>query len=473
MKTIKKEKAIDSEIDQLFDEVLTEEPAKSNVSQMEKLMENSPELDFKEGDKIEGKVIQVDKYAVYVDLGFLGTGVIYGKEIKDGWGDGRKKLKVGDNILSTIVDLENDEGYVELSIREAVEEQAWQDILTKKEKRETVATKVIDVNKGGLMMDVNGIPGFMPVSQLTSEKYPRVEDGDKNKILEILKSYIGTEMKVCVLDAIKDEGKLILSEKEAYRDQEKQAISEFKRGDIIEGEVSGVVDFGAFVKFFPPSKNKSADEKDALEGLVHISQLDWKLIENPRDIIKVGDKVRAKIISIDDTRISLSIRQLKNDPWNEIDNKYKVDDIVKGTVNKINHFGAFVYLDNNIHGLAHVSDFISKFPGKRIDEILEIGKDYYWQIMSLEPREHRMGLKFIGQNAPKKKVKEKAEDKKEGKEAKKATKEAAKKQPTIDSEDKEKEIENKKKSSAKDKKEAKEKKTKKVSKVSSVKKEEK
>jgi len=371
-------------------EVETETP-----SVMESLLKNYSFPILQAEDKIEGTVVAVDNNAVYVDLGNFGSGIIYGKEIKDGMGDKRRKLELGSKIVATVVDLENEDGYVELSIREALKEAAWKDLLEKKASREVISVKILEANKGGMLVMVNNVSGFMPVSQLTAEHYPRVEDGDKNKIFEILKSFIGTDMKVCVLDAIKEEEKLIVSEKEAYKDKEKKSISEFKKGDVIHGEVSGVVDFGAFIKFLPPSKKDSKDERDQLEGLVHISQLDWKLIDNPRDLVKVGDKVSAKIIAIDETRISLSMRELKVDPWSVISQNFKIGDVVDGVVNKINHFGAFVYLNQDIHGLAHISDFMSKFPGKSVDEIIRKGETYSWQIMSLEPRQHRMGLRLV------------------------------------------------------------------------------
>lgn len=371
-------------------------------SKMAKLLEKYSLKVPQEGDRIEGAVLKVDKEALYIDLENLGTGIIYGREIKSGVDEERKKIKKGDKIVATIVDLENEDGYVELSIKEAIKEEVWSDFNKKKETKTVLSGKVVSVNKGGLMIELNGITGFMPVSQLTPEHYPRVEDGDKNKIFEILKSYVDNEMKVCIIDADPEEEKLIFSEREAYKDEEKEAISEFKKGDIIEGEVSGVVDFGAFVKFLPPSKKDSKDESDMLEGLVHISQLDWKLIDNPRDIVKVGDKIKAKIIDISDTRISLSIRDLKTDPWSEVAANYKVGDVVEGTVNKINHFGAFVYLNKDIHGLAHISEFIQNYPNKNIDEIVKIGEDYKWEIMLLDPAQHRMGLKLVDGKAIKK-----------------------------------------------------------------------
>ena len=366
-------------------------------SKMAELLEDSStSKQIKEGDKLTGKIVDITSHAAYVDLGLIGAGIIYGKEVKDGFGLQQKKLGVGDEISAAVILIENEDGYVELSITEAVREEAWRDLIEKQEDKKPVSVKILDVNKGGLMIELNSIRGFMPVSQLTAEHYPRVEDGDKNKILEILKGFIDTEMTVCVIAADESEEKLIVSEKEAHKDKERELIAEFKVGDIVEGEVSGVVDFGAFVKFLPPSKIGSDAEEDELEGLVHISQLDWQLISNPREVVKVGDKVKAKVISIDGTRISLSIRDLKNDPWMSVEKKYKVGGEYTGKINKINHFGAFVYLDKDIHGLAHVSGFPG-YPKKNIDEVVEMEKEYTWRVMSVEANSHRMGLKFVGE----------------------------------------------------------------------------
>ncbi len=366
-------------------------------SKMAELLEDASVAKLiKEGDKLTGKIVDITSHAAYVDLGLTGAGIIYGKEVKDGFGLQQKKLGIGDKISAAVILVENEDGYVELSITEAVREEAWRDLIEKQEDKKPVSVKILDVNKGGLMIELNGIRGFMPVSQLTAEHYPRVEDGDKNKILDILKGFIDTEMTVCVIAADESEEKLIVSEKEAHKDKERELIAEFKVGDVVEGEVSGVVDFGAFVKFLPPSKVGSDSEEDELEGLVHISQLDWQLISNPREVVKVGDKVKAKVISIDGTRISLSIRDLKNDPWMSVEEKYKVGEEYNGKINKINHFGAFVYLDKDIHGLAHVSGFPG-YPKKSIDEVVEMEKEYTWKVMSVEANSHRMGLKFVGE----------------------------------------------------------------------------
>ena len=406
-------------------------------SKMAELLEGSVATKLiKEGDKLTGKIVDITSHAAYVDLGLTGAGIIYGKEVKDGFGLQQKKLGVGDEISAAVILIENEDGYVELSITEAVREEAWRDLLDKQDDKKPVSVKILDVNKGGLMIELNGIRGFMPVSQLTAEHYPRVEDGDKNKILEILKGFIDTEMTVCVIAVDESEEKLIVSEKEAHKDKERELIAEFKVGDIVEGEVSGVVDFGAFVKFLPPSKAGSDAEEDELEGLVHISQLDWQLISNPREVVKVGDKVKAKVISIDGTRISLSIRDLKNDPWMSVKEKYKVGSEYKGKINKINHFGAFVYLDKDIHGLAHVSGFPG-YPKSSIDEVVEMEKEYMWKIMSVEANSHRMGLKFVGEVGAESKVESQKSVKSE-----KAEKNVEKKE--VKSEEKKKEVKSEK-----------------------------
>lgn len=363
-------------------------------SVMGRLMQGSTIEIPQAGDILEGKVIDISSSQLILDLGPLGTGIVIGKEIKDGM-KSSMKLKKGDLVMATLVELENEDGYVELSIREASYEKSWDDIASKRDVQDVVSVKILDANRGGLMTEVNGITGFLPVSQLSSEHYPRVEDGDKNKILALLKKLVGQELTVRIIDADRVSEKLIVSEKAAASDRERAVISQLKMGDVIEGEISGVVDFGAFVKFLPPSKQDSTNDADKLEGLVHISELAWQLIDDPREIVKTGDRIKAQIIGIDDTRISLSMKALKNDPWLAIGEKYKIGDTVEGKVDKINPFGAFVYLDQDIHGLAHISEFRQIYADKKIEEVLEPGKSYSWKILSIEPKEHRMGLIIV------------------------------------------------------------------------------
>jgi small subunit ribosomal protein S1 len=396
-------KAKDSEVPSLMGELIEEDAIKF------------PET----GDVVEGRVIETSSNAIYLDIEPFGTGIVLGREIKDGMGS--NKLKIGDKVSATVTDLENDDGFIELSIREASYEKAWEDLESKRDTQEKIFTKILSANKGGLLVEVNGISGFLPVSQLSSKNYPRVEDGDKNKIFNLLKKMVSQEMEVRILDVDRLSEKLIVSEKAAQKEKDHEVISSLKKGDVVEGEVSGVVDFGAFIKFFPPGIKEAAEE-DKLEGLVHISELAWQLIENPRDIVKVGSRVKAKIIGIDDNKISLSIRALEKDPWGQIEEKYKVEDIVKGVVNKINHFGAFVYLDKDIHGLAHVSEMAELYPGKNLDELIKMGETYDWKILSIEPKEHRMGLVLADKKSKERKKEEKGEKEEKTKTSEKTAK---------------------------------------------------
>ena len=251
----------------------------------------------------------------------------------------------------------------------------------------------------------------MPVSQLTTEHYPRVEGGDKNKILTHLKSFAGEAFKVKIIDVNEAEEKLIVSEKAAWQEKQQSAISKYEVGDKVKGLITGVVDFGAFVEF-----------GDALEGLIHISELAWQRIDNPRDIIHVGDKVEAAIIAIENSKISLSIKKLQEDPWEMVAKKYTIGQSVKGKVLKVNPFGAFIELDDDIHGLAHVSELSTKEISSPTD-VVEIGETYKFNIISIEPANHRLGLSMINKTAEKKEPKEEAPKEEKKEEAKETPKE--------------------------------------------------
>jgi len=333
----------------------------------------------KVGDLIEGKVISVSKSEVHLDIEGLGTGVIRGNELIDESGE-CSDLKIGEKAQATLLEMENELGQMELSFRSAGHQKAWDELERLLKDKKILDCQITDANKGGLMIRVNRIEGFLPVSQLTTEHYPRVEGGDKNKILEILSSYKNKKFKVRIIDVNEAENKLIVSEKEAHLEAQQQMLNKYKVGDIVEGKISGVVNFGAFIEF-----------NDGLEGLIHISELAWQRIDNPKDIVKVGDNVKAQIISIEEGRVSLSIKKLKKDPWQEAINKYKIGQSVKGKVLKINLFGAFIELDKDIHGLAHISELSTKKINDP-SEVVQVGKDYNFKILSIEPSSHRLGL---------------------------------------------------------------------------------
>ena len=340
----------------------------------------------KVGGLVEGVVLGKKGSFLYVDLGAFGTGVIYGKEYYEAQ-DLIKGIKIGDKISSKVLELQNDDGYVELSLKEAGQEMVWDELNKLKESGEIISVKVTEANRGGLMAQIKGAAAFMPVSQLSVKNYPRVEGGDKTKILQELNKFIGKNMSVKVIDVDQREGKLIVSERGVQDESLKEILSNYKVGDIVDGEVSGVVDFGAFVKI-----NVSGEKIEGtpqVEGLVHISELDWQLIDDPRQVIKVGDKIQAKIIGIEGDKISLSMKALKKDPWDDIDNLYKVEEAVKGKVVKFNPFGAFVKLDDSIQGLCHISEFESE---ENMKEKLEVGKSYTFNIQLINKNEHRLAL---------------------------------------------------------------------------------
>ncbi|MDK2949323.1 MAG: hypothetical protein PWQ56_488 [Patescibacteria group bacterium] len=316
-------------------------------------------------------------------------GIIYGAEYQNAKNI-LKNIKIGDTISVKVVSAENEDGFVELSLREAAKELAWQTVRDKKEANEEFEVKIAKVNKGGLMTEVSGIPAFLPTSQLSPENYPRVPEGDKSKILRKLQSFIGQEIKVKVLDFDEKSGQVILTEESKGTEQAQNAVSSVKVGDTVEGKISGIVNFGAFIKF-------KTEDGSEIEGLVHISELDWQLIDNPSQVVEVGQDVKAQVIEITQGRVSLSIKNLKKDPWQNLD--YKTDDVVKGLVTRFNPFGAFIQIvdekikdeDAKIQGLIHVSEFGSE---EKMKEVLELDKIYDFQILSFQPQRHWMSLKI-------------------------------------------------------------------------------
>jgi len=383
-------------------------PAAQSAQTMSDLINSGVEIKvLKAADMVEGTLISVGKNEVYVDLEGYGVGVVRGRELYDDEAT-LSALKPGDKIFVSVVEPENKEGIVELSLRQAGQERVWQTLKEKLESKEVVRTKILEANKGGLMVEINNVMGFLPVSQLSLEHYPRVEDGDKNRILGVLQSYVGQMFDVQIITADSAEEKLIVSEKAVFEKDMESRLGQLKIGLVVEGVITGVVDFGAFVKF------------GELEGLVHISELAWQRIENPKDIVKVGQKVTAKVISIDKGRVSLSIKQLQEDPWLEAVKKYQIGQTVSGKVTKIMPFGVFVELDKDIQGLAHVME-LSHEAIKNPEEVLKPGEEKEFKIISIEPADHRLGLSLKALTpAPKAAVpapvvEEKAEEKPEEK----------------------------------------------------------
>lgn len=348
-------------------------------SLMEDLLEQKSNINLpKVGDLIKGKVIFVGK-EIYVDFDGINIGLVRGREILDESGQ-FSNLKVGDEVTATVLDLENEQGVLELSFRSAGHQRVWDSLHSLKDSGEVVEVKVTEANKGGLMISYNNCMGFMPVSQLSKDNYPRVEGGNKAKILEKLKELVGKKIKAKLIDLNEVENKIIFSEKEVYSQDKKEQLVKYQIGDMVEGTITGLVDFGVFVEF-----------GEGLEGLIHISELAWQRINHPRDLFKVGDQVKAQVIGIENDRVTLSTKKLVEDPWKQAVEKYAVGQMVSGKVLKFDKFGAFVELDDDIHGLVHISE-LSNEKIEKPEDAVQVGQDYKFKILSIEPEEHRLGL---------------------------------------------------------------------------------
>lgn len=337
---------------------------------------NPPTVD----DLVEGVVISIDKGAVYVDLPPFGTGIIYGREFQNAR-DIIKRISVGDTVNGKVVGIGGKEGYIEISLKEARQALIWSEAEEAIREKRTFELPISEANKGGLIINWQGITGFLPASQLKPEHYPRISDGDKDKILDELKKLVGERLLVTIIGANPKEGKLIFSEKSPETKDKENIVSRYTLGDELTGEVTGLVDFGVFVKL-----------EEGLEGLVHISEIDWGLVENPKTMFKIGEKVKVKVIEIKEGKISLSIKALKENPWNEASKKYKKDDVVDGVIIKFNKHGALASIEEGVAGLIHVSEFGTE---DKLKEKLEMGKSYSFKITLFDPKEQKMALSYV------------------------------------------------------------------------------
>ncbi len=292
-----------------------------------------------QGEAIVGTILSIRKHEVLVDLGAQGIGLVPRREV--GFS---RALNIGDEVTASIVDAELDNGYSLLSLRKAAKDRGWDEVAAKMENGEIIEVSPYDANRGGLLVEHDGVRGFLPVSQLSAEHYPRVGSSDKDEILQRLNVLIGQTLKVRILDCDRKANKLIFSEKEAIKDGLSARFEKLTVGDSVKGVVTGVVDFGIFVNV------------EGIEGLVHISEISWERVNNPNDYVKVGQTIDAKIIAIDKDRLSLSIKQLSQDPWMTEVDQFKPGDKVEGTVTRITPFGAFIQISPAVEALVHVSE---------------------------------------------------------------------------------------------------------------------
>ena len=362
-----------------------------NIS-MEDILGASGEFERpKLGSVITGTVVSVSKNRLVVDLNGIAVGIASGRETRDSL-DTIKDIKEGDTVKTVVIEEENDDGMVVLSLKKASQSTTWDRFEKAYKDGDLVEIVITEANKGGLLIDVDGIKGFIPVSQLAPVHYPRVEDANSSEILTRLQRLVGQRLNVKIINLDRASGKMILSERAAIESEARKSLGSLEVGSTVEGTVSGVVKFGIFVTF------------NGLEGLVHISEIAWGHVSNPHQHAKVGDKVNVQIIGIENDKLSLSIKRLVPDPWAEIEAKYPIGSKVKGTINRFSQFGAFVQLEDDINGLIHLSE-ISDQKVEDPADFLTIGEEVQAQVINIDRDEHRIGLSLKAVGSAKKKSK--------------------------------------------------------------------
>lgn len=341
---------------------------------MDDLLASAEIKQLKTGDVVEGVITSVRKHEVWLDLGANGVGVVMRREI--GYG---QKLEEGEAVTTSVVDPEMEEGYALLSMKRAVKDKGWDELQRVFEAQEIIEISPYDANRGGLLVELEGIRGFLPVSQLAAGHYPRVSGADKDEILQKLNALVNQPMRVRILDVSRKDNKLIFSEKEAIKDDMQSRLTELKVGDAVEGVVTGVIDFGAFMNV------------DGIEGLVHISEISWERVEDPRDYVKPGQQVKAKIIAIDKDRLSLSIKQMTEDPWLQEVKSFKKGEAVEGKVTRITPFGAFVQLSPSVEALVHVSE-MSDEDGVDPEKIFQLNEKKQFKVIDIDTDARKIAL---------------------------------------------------------------------------------
>jgi small subunit ribosomal protein S1 len=351
---------------------------------MDELLAGSEVKALTAGEVVEGTVTAVKKNEVWIDLGARGVGVVLRRELSHG-----QVMEEGQTVTVSVIDPEMDEGHALLSMKRAVKDRGWDELQRIFDAGEIIEVVAYDANRGGLLVELEGIRGFLPVSQLAAGHYPRVSGADKDEILQKLNALANIPLRVRVLDVSRKDNKLIFSEKEAVKDDMQSRFAELKVGDTVEGVVTGVIDFGAFVNV------------DGIEGLIHISEISWERVDNPRNYVKVGDTVKAKIIAIDKDRLSLSLKQMSEDPWLSEVKAFKSGDVVEGKVTRITPFGAFVQLSPSVEALVHVSE-MSDDETVDPEKLFQLNEKKQFKVLDVDTENRKIALSLKSAKATKK-----------------------------------------------------------------------
>ena len=342
------------------------------------LAASEPIKSFAVGEIVAGTAIVANQKMILVDLDGQFTGIITGAHMHSSTEDSTS-IEPGARIESIVIGEDAHSGLIHLSLRKASQAKLIEKLHSNFDTKEIITVVPNEANKGGLLIDLDGIKGFIPVSQLTPEHYPRVEGANAERILEQLNKLVGKPFQVRVINVDQGGKKIIFSEKAAIEEQRAAALQSIKVGDVVEGHVSGILTYGLFVTF------------QGIEGLVHVSEIDWGHVNNPHKHAKIGDKVTIQIIGIEGEKISLSIKRLKANPWQVLADKYQVGDIVEAPVLRLSQFGIFLELDGAISGLIHLSEIPADM-AKTLEEKVHAGEMMKARIITFDPIAKRIGL---------------------------------------------------------------------------------
>ena len=368
------------------------------IKTMDDLLQDAPLSNINSGDLIEGTIISAKKHEVWLDIGSLGVGLIPRRELLGG-----TDLVVGDKLQVSVVYPETQRGYALLSLRRVMKDRSWDKIQEIYDNNKIISVTSYDANRGGLLVEAEGVRGFLPISQLSTSHYPRISSGsfDKEEILNKLNQLVGKPLDVCILDLNREENKLIFSEKEALKESIAEQLKKLKVGDIVEGLITGVIDFGAFINV------------NGIEGLIHISEISWGRIEDPRKHIKIGEKLKVKVIAIDNDRVALSLKRMTEDPWGEEVANLSENSEVKGEITRVTPYGAFVRISPAVEALLYMmgndgrnqnkkdqdeskaSKAISKRPPAEVEALkksLKVGDTHTFIIANINKESRRISL---------------------------------------------------------------------------------
>jgi len=358
----------------------------SEQNEMARLLEEeiSKMPSLRRGEALEGKVILINEEGILVNIGAKSEGVVPMREIRSLGDSGVAALSPGDPIV-TVMMRQEDNGQYLLSYDKAQAERGWIQLEQEMEDGNSIEVTVTGYNRGGLLVDALGVQGFVPLSQLSSDRRSEMQESNEEQIAEILEKMIGEELSLKIIEVNKRRQRAILSERvfnqEERDEQRMQLMSELTEGSIVKGRVTGVREFGAFV------------DLGGIDGLIHISELSWQPVEAPSDIVQPSDEIDVFILKVDmeSGRISLSLRRTEPDPWQIEISKFSEGEIVEATITRLTPFGAFAKIQDNIEGLIHISE-LSENHVRHPKEIVHEGDSHQVKILRIEPERRRLGL---------------------------------------------------------------------------------